>query len=85
MSQGAKLSAKQVVPMTADELTALREAAKRAGMTPGLFSRTILMHGLTNVDGLQEAIAKEKAASAARISEGATAAIRQRWDHREQT
>ena len=83
MSQGEKLSAKQVVPMTAGELTALRAAAKRADMTPGLFSRTILMHGLANVDDLAAAIAEEKAASAARISDGATAAIRQRWDREE--
>lgn len=83
MSQGEKLNMKQVVPLSPSELDRLRQAAKGAGMTPGLFSRTILMHGLANVGDLQEAIDAEKAASAARISEGATAAIRQRWDREE--
>lgn len=74
------MSTKQVVPLSPGELAGLREAAKAAGVSPGLFSRTLLLHGLDRVDELADAIAAEKSASARRISEGATEAVNQRWD-----
>lgn len=80
MSKEPKLSAKQVVPLSPGELAGLREAAKAAGVSAGLFSRTLLLHGLDRVDELADAIAAEKSASAKRISEGATEAVNQRWD-----
>ena len=42
----AKLEARQLVPLTSDELEALREAAKVAEITPGLYSRALLGHAM---------------------------------------
>ena len=76
-----KLDRHQNVPLTGDELGALRAAALTADATNGLFSRALLLFGMSHLDhpDVQQSIADEKSAAATRLSAGAREAVAQRW------
>lgn len=74
-----KLSERQITPLTSTDLEALREAARSADITVGLFSRALLRFGLDHLDDLADYLTEEKAQAAARTSAGARAAVSQRW------
>jgi len=80
----AKLDARQLVPLTSEELDALREAAKVAEITPGLYSRALMGHAMALAaagdPAIDDAVAAEKGAAGARITAGARAAVAQRWN-----
>lgn len=80
MSDG--LRAKQWVPLSGDEREALRAEAAKRDMTVGLLSRALLIESLEHLDsaGTARRIEEEKLATRRRISEGARAAARTRWD-----
>ncbi len=76
-----RLDARQVVPLTGDDLELLRDAATRCEITPGLFARALIRWALENLDGddLEAAVEEERNEATARTSAGAKRAIAQRW------
>lgn len=75
------LDAKQVAPLTGDELEELRTAAAERGIGNGQLTRALVLHGLDHLDDrtVAEAIEAEKAHARERLSAGAREAVRQRW------
>ncbi|MFJ7619814.1 hypothetical protein ACIQYZ_13535 [Rhodococcus erythropolis] len=74
-----KLTERQVVPLTSEDLAELRAAAESHGITPGLFARALVRHGLDNVADLADMVEAEKAEAAARVKAGAREAVAHRW------
>lgn len=76
------LNRKQQIPLTEEERRLFIDIAHRAGTTPGLLGRALLMHGLDCMDTdptIRERIESEKSATKQRISDGARYAAQQRW------
>ncbi|MGI6795720.1 hypothetical protein [Gordonia sihwensis] len=76
-----KLSERQVVPLTSEELEELREAAKVAEITPGLYSRVLVTYALGHREDphLRLLVLGEQLAAADRTAAGARKAAEARW------
>ncbi|WP_341257822.1 hypothetical protein [Gordonia malaquae] len=77
-----KLDSRQTVPLTSEELKALRHNSNTLGITAGLYSRALLLHAIDNMtpDEIADAIEVAKAEAADRLSAGAREAVSHRWE-----
>lgn len=75
------LDARQVVPLTSDDLDALRGAAETRAITAGLFARALVRYAMARLDDpdLHAVIDAEKTEAKTRVSDGARRAVSQRW------
>lgn len=75
------LKAKQVVPLTQEELEAIQFDAASRDVTTGLYCRALLLYAFERVDtaSVRRRIEEEYRASQVRIGEGARTAARTRW------
>lgn len=76
-----KLDQRQLVPLTSDEITALRAAAKGTDLSNGLFARTLIAWALSQLrdPSLGAAIMAAEEAAAERTTAAARTAIEARW------
>ncbi len=76
-----KLDARQLVPLTSEELNQLKNDSITQEITPGLYSRALLMHAMDTMtpDEIADAVETAKAEAAARLSAGAREAVASRW------
>ncbi|EGD57159.1 hypothetical protein [Gordonia neofelifaecis] len=81
MAASDNLSEHQQVPLTAGERRVLRREAADRDVTPGIFSRALVLDGLERLDepDLDARIERERDDSAARSRASATTAARRRW------
>ncbi|GEE00390.1 hypothetical protein nbrc107696_08360 [Gordonia spumicola] len=77
-----KLDARQIVPLTSEELNQLRKDSNTQEITPGLYSRALLLHAIDNMtaDEITDAVAVAKTEAADRLSAGAREAVSHRWE-----
>ena len=77
-----KLDARQIVPLTSEELNQLRKDSNTQEITPGLYSRALLLHAIDNMtaDEITDAVEVAKAEASARLSAGAREAVSHRWE-----
>lgn len=76
---------KQYIPVTAEEQTALRNAARENGIGVGLLCRALTLRAFKSLSAseLEQLIQDEKDASNERLSAGAKEARRHRWDSKD--
>lgn len=76
-----KLDARQLVPLTSEELNQLKTDSNTQEITPGLYARALLTHAMDTMtpDEIADAVATAKDEAAARLSAGAREAVANRW------